>query len=423
MGEVVIPFKPRPWQHQAHQKARRYNVWVLHRRAGKTVLAVNRLIRKAVECPKTAVCAYIAPQYTQAKRVAWAMLQQFAKPIPGVTFNSSELCMTLPNGVRTYLLGAENPDPIRGLGLYHVACDEIAQWPERAWTQVIRPALSDHQGSADFIGTPMGYHNLFRSLYDTAAKGESWSRLDLNAEQTGIIPPKELAELRSELPPEDFAQEYMNDWSAAVRGAYFGQAMAQAEADGRITRVPHDPTLPVTTSWDLGMNDLTTVWFWQTLRTGEVRAIRCMAFQGTGLPDIVRTLDQLPYRYDRHIVPHDAKVRELGTGQSRVETARQLGMTWTVARNLSVIDGINAFRQLIPRVWFDTENCSEGIEALRLYRAEYQDERKVYRLTPLHDWTSHYADACRIFAVGSHGAKRDAGWQPIDYSNFNRAVI
>ena len=362
---------------------------------------MNRLILKALQAPSTSICAYIAPQYRQAKRVAWPIMKQYAGEIPGVQFNESELCMTLPNGVRTYLLGAADPDPIRGSGIFHAACDEIAQWPRVAWSEVIRPALSDYQGSADFIGTPFGMQNLFYELYNQAEDTPNWSRALLKWDDVNAISADEVAQIRKEVSEEAFQQEYECSFTAAVRGAFYGRIMAQAEEAGRIGHVPHDPALPVHTSWDIGVADSTVVVFWQVLRGGEVRMIDCREFQNTGLPEIKKELDGLPYTYDQHFAPHDIKVREWGgSGQSRLETARSLGIRFRVVRNISIRDGIEAVRVLLPRVWFDRKNCFTCIEGLKTYRTDYNEQREVFNLTPLHSWESHFADAVRMFAVG-----------------------
>jgi hypothetical protein len=237
---------------------------------------------------------------------------------------------------------------------------------------------------------------------------------------TNVLPESELASLKREMTEEEFSQEFLCDWSAAVRGAYFGKEMAAAERDKRITAVPYDPLLPVHTSWDLGINDLTTVWCWQ-VAGAQVRAIKVLAFQNTGLPDIAHQLRQMPWRWGTHYAPHDAKVRELGSGKSRQEIALSLGIKWDIVPEVGLMSGIEAARTLIPRVWFDREGCRDGIEALKTYRTEYDDIHRVYSLKPLHSWESHYADAFRYFAVGSQGRQPDR--RPIDYSQLDRAVI
>jgi len=409
----------RPWQRAVWENLQRFNVLVIHRRAGKTVLALLWLLEGAAR-PGT-VSAYIAPQFTQAKRTAWLYLQRFAGIIPGAQFNAAELLCTLPNDSRIYLLGAENPDPIRGVGLRRAVLDEVAQMPSRAWKEVIRPALADQQGEAMFIGTPMGMANMFYELYRDSESRPGWYRTLLTAYQTHALPDPELEALEREQGAEEFAQEMLCDWSAAVRGAYFGREMAAAEREGRIKAVPWDRTLPVHTSWDLGIADFTVIWCWQQAG-GEVRAIDLMQWTGSGLPDIIAELRKKPYQWGRHYAPHDIKVRELGSGRSRLEMAGSLGLRFEVVRNLDLMDGIEALRAMIPRTWFDREKCFMGIEALKTYRTEWDDNRRVFSLRPLHSWESHFADAARMFAV-SAGAGSIGDWEPVDYTQADRAVI
>jgi phage terminase large subunit len=401
----------RDWQLQAWATLKRFNVWVVHRRAGKTVLAIIWLLSQVAPI-KNGRGAYLAPLYNQAKRVAWDYLKRYAGLIPGTTFNEAELKATFANGSAIYLLGADNPHAIRGVGLNAAVLDEVAQMGPSVWRQVIRPALSDKKGAALFIGTPFGMANQFYELFRSAEALPDWARVYLTAPETETIDTDELVALQREMSPAEYAQEYLCDWNAAIKGAFWGPEMSQAEKDGRVTRVPHDPVLPVSTSWDLGMGDLTVVWYWQ-IAGAEIRAIRCEAFQGMGLPDIVRQMDTHKYRYEGHYLPHDAQVRELGTGRSRVEILQSLGVNPTVVPAQSLQDGIEAVRTMLPRCWFDRDNCGDGVEALKTYRTDWDDVHRVFKRTPLHSWESHYADAVRYFALGGLLAKPDR--RPIRY--------
>jgi len=416
--EVVIPYEPRDWQRDAYAMLERFTVLCVHRRAGKTVFCINWLIRQAIEKPGS-VCAYLAPQYSQAKRVVWTYLKDFAGVIPGTTFNEAELRCDLPGGSRIYLLGAENPHPLRGLGLDAAVLDEVAQMPRTAWSSVIRPALADKRGSAIFIGTPLGRANLFAELVHPRKPRPGWVSKVLTWKDTHVLPDDEIEALRAEMPPEEFEQEMECSFDATIKGSFFGKQFTDAEHDGRITSVPHDPGLPVTTAWDLGVNDSTVIWYAQVVGT-EIRLIDCDSFNNTGLPDIVKHLQAKPYNYDRHLFPHDVKVRELGTGKTRVETLRNLGLDASPVPNISIMDGINAARNLLPRCWFDREKCFEGIEALKLYRSEYNELKQVLSNAPLHDWTSDYADSFRYLAVAWQDRPRvDA---PLDYTERDKVL-
>lgn len=385
----------RAWQRETWAGLKRFNVIVAHRRSGKTVFSCLRLISELLQKPGS-VGAYIAPQYSQAKRVALEIIKRFLPP--GSDVNASELKITLPNQSRLYLLGAENPNPIRGLGLHFAILDEVAQMPSAAWSEVIRPALADQQGGAIFIGTPMGMSGLFYNLYQTAPDLPDWARFFLPYHATNALPDAEIEALRREMRPEAFEQEMECSFAAAVRGAYWGAEMAAAEKQGRITSVPHEAAALVHTSWDLGMADSTAIWYWQVVGR-EIHAIRYEEFQNTGLPEIVRHLKGHAYNWGDHIAPHDIAVRELGSGRSRIEVARELGINFLVAPQWRVNEGIEAFRTLIPRCWFDREHCGQGVEALKLYRADFQGTREVFAKQPLHDWASHAADSARYFAT------------------------
>lgn len=396
--EVVIPYTPRPLQRQVHDTLKRFSVIVCHRRWGKTVFAINELIRTTLTCTKKAPKThYICPLHKQAKAVAWDYCKEFSRPIPGIKVNESELRIDYPNGGRLQLLGADNVDGIRGIYSDHVVLDEFAQMSHRAWSEVIRPALSDREGKAIFIGTPAG-HNNFYDLYQRADELEGWGRHLYKASETDILPEGELKAARREMTDAEYAQEYECSWSAAIRGAYYAKEMAAAEDDGRVGNVPYDPMLEVVTSWDLGVADATAVWFWQ-VSGPEIRAIDYMEFQGLGLPDIIKQIDEKPYKYGQHIAPHDIAVRELGSGRTRHEIARSLGVEFTVAPNQRIAEGIAALRVMIPRIWFDKDKCKQGIEALKQYRTEYDDKRQVFRTNPLHNWCSHPADSARYFAI------------------------
>ncbi len=425
MGQVVTIGPPhRDHQQVAWDNQDRFNILVWHRRAGKTVYAVKWLIKHVLRCElKNPRGAYLAPLYRQSKAIAWQYAKDYSRDLPfDCNINESELRIQYPTGAEIRLLGAAEPDSLRGLYLDAVVMDEMAQMAPRAWTEVVRPALSDRQGRALLIGTVFGRANLFYEYYRDADIKDHWYRELLTVEDTGAITPQELELVRQDMDADEFAQEYMCDWDAAVKGSYFGQQMNEAERDGRITEVPHDPDLLVHTSWDLGMADSTVVCYWQKLTSGQIRCIDVDEYQNTGLSDIVRNMQTKPYRYGDHILPHDAKVRELGTGKSRVEVLRALGVQSRIAKALHVQDGIAAVRGLLPRVWFDRKRCFRLVEALKTYRSEWNDERQVFNKQPLHSWESHFADSVRYFAIMEKTGLQDVFTAP-DYSNLNRAAI
>lgn len=396
-------YVPHRWQAEIESRLKRFSVLVCHRRFGKTVLSVNRLIAAALATERPDWRgAYIAPTYKQAKTVVWDYLKRYLGPdsgVEGARFSETELRADLPGGARIRLLGANDPDSLRGVYLDGAVFDEVAQMPLRVWSEVIRPALADRRGWALFIGTPQG-RNVFWDLWRRAQRDPDWYGAMYRAGDTGLLDPDELAAARREMSAEEYEQEFECSFSAAVRGAYFGGLVAELERGGAVAAVPHEPELPVHTAWDLGMSDSTAIWFFQAAPGGEFRIIDYYENCGAGLDHYAGVLDGKGWTYGRHIAPHDIRVRELGTGKSRLEMAVSLGIRFDVCPNIPLADGINAVRAILPRCRFDAERCAQGLEALRHYRREYSERMNTFRPLPLHDWTSHATDAFRYLAVG-----------------------
>lgn len=388
---IVIPYSPRKAFLPFHNRKERFFCGVAHRRAGKTVAAVNDLIKAALTCDKPSPrFAYIAPWFAQAKDVAWGYLKQYTAPIPGVSVNESELRVDLPNGGRVRLYGADNYDRLRGIYLDGVVLDEFADMDPRAWSEVIRPALADRQGWAAFIGTPKG-QNAFYEVYERAVTTPEWMALCLKASETEILDPHELAALRAEMSEDEYAREMECSFDAAIEGAYYARLLNEGEA--RITRVPVDPILPVHAAFDLGIGDATAIWLAQFIGR-EIRLVDYIENTGVALDWYGKALRDRGHSYAPLILPHDAQARELGTGKSRVEMFEAMGFKTRVLPALPVEDGIETVRRMLPRTWIDAERCKAGVSAIKQYRAR-KDEKRRLQLGPLHDWTSHAADALR----------------------------
>lgn len=400
MKTRTIKYRPRKLAKAFHNRKQRYAVIVAHRRFGKTVAAINDLIKDALTIDRKDVrVAYIAPYYRQAKAIAWDYVLQYTKDIEGAVANASELRVDFPNGGRIRLFGADNYDAMRGLYFDAVVLDEPADFPASAWPTVIRPALSDRKGKATFIGTPKG-KNEFWEIYDRAKDDPSWFCAMFKASETDILDQEELDESRKAMGDDRYEQEFECSFEAAIVGAYYAKEMKQAKEDDRICNVPYDTGASVVTAWDLGVGDSTAIWFAQFVGQ-EVRIIDHYESSGVGLDHYAKVLHEKGYTYSEHILPHDVRVRELGTGKSRLETLDALGIhNVTIAPQLGVEDGIQAARTMIGRCWFDETNCARGVEALIQYRREFDERLKTWRGRPLHDWTSHSADAFRYLAVG-----------------------
>lgn len=396
MAEIVIPYKPREHQLSIHSAvdANRFTVAVAHRRAGKTVAAINHIIKAALQCEREAPrFAYIAPTYTQAKRVAWDYLLKYTQPL-SATANISELRVDF-YGRRISLYGADNPDSLRGIYLDGVVLDEVGDMNPKIWNEVVRPALSDRLGWALFIGTPKGA-NHFKDLRDRAEK--EWALLEFKASQTGIVPQEELDAARKEMGDDKYNQEFECSFNAAVEGSYYGAILNGLDQQGRFCEITRDDLCKTYAAWDLGVGDSTAIWIAQVAGQ-EVRLLDYIENHGQGLDWYVRELKSRNWEKAENLLPHDVEVRELGTGRSRLEMLREAGLDCTVLPRLPVDDGIAAVRRLLPRCWFDPKT-KQGLDCLRNYRREYDEKRNVFFDKPLHDWASHGSDAFRYLAVG-----------------------
>lgn len=394
-------YRPRLQFESFHKRQQRFACIVAHRRAGKTVACVNDLQDGALRCQNTRPrFAYLSPFLKQSKTVAWDYLKAAMDPLRvlGAQINESELRVDYHNGGQVRLYGADNMDALRGIYLDGVVLDEFADMDPRVWSEVIRPALADRKGWAVFIGTPKG-RNEFYKLFERSKSEADWFSLMLKASETGLIDKDELDLARRDLSEDQYAQEFECSFEAAIVGAYYGKLMRLAEEDKRITGVPYEPTAQVYTAWDLGIRDSTAIWFAQVVGR-EIRLIDYYEATGADLGHYVREIVGKPYLYAGHIVPHDAQAKELGTGKSRLEVLESLGLkNITVAPMHRVEDGINAVRTIIPRCWFDAKKCSRGIDALKLYRSEFDDKLQSLKPRPVHDWASHAADAFRYLAL------------------------
>jgi phage terminase large subunit len=408
-----MEFEPRDAFRPFHERSARWTCIVAHRRAGKTLASVADLVTRALATGKSAArYAYIAPFYTQAKAIAWDYLKRLSQDV-AERVSESELSVELANGSRIRLYGADNPDALRGIYLDGVILDEYGDMRPNVWGEIIRPLLTDRMGWAAFIGTPKG-RNHFTAIYDTARAESGWLCLTLKASETNLILPGELDDARRQMTPEQFAQEFECEFNVPALGAIYRVELSAARKDERIGMVGYDMRLPVATAWDLGVGDSTAIWFAQQAGT-EVRLIDYYEASGEGLQHYAKVLGAKPYTYGRHIAPHDIEVRELGTGKSRLEIARELGIRFEVLKASRLEDGINATRMAFNRLWFDEKHCARGLDCLSNYLRDYNDKLGEFKATPVHDWASHGADALRYLILGLRENKRTA---PIKYPSL-----
>ncbi len=409
---VEIGYEPRPQQWEIHNALAhaRFGVVVCHRRLGKTVLSVNQLIRGAVTCRlERPRFGYLAPTYAQGKSTAWDYVRHYSRFVPGAKLNETELRADFPNGGQVRIFGVDNPDRLRGLRFDGVVLDEYGLHPSKTYSEVIAPTLVDRGGWALFCGTPNGKNQFWEIKQHAqareAAGDKAWFYRQYKASQTGLLDSQYLNQARMIMTADEYAQEFECSFEAAVKGAIYAKELEAARESKRVTTVPYDPALPVETDWDLGIGDAMAIWFSQSTRSGEVRLIDYYEASGEGFPHYVKLLRDKPYSYGKHWAPHDIQVRELSSGRSRLEVAAAQGITFEVTPRLhhdvagEVEEGIHAARMLFPRCWFDAERCRAGLEALMNYRRDYNQRLNEFKATPVHDWSSHGADAFRGLAV------------------------
>lgn len=383
----------RPWQKQFFENAKSYNVLVLHRRAWKTVVAILFLIYKALQTKGS--YWYITPFRSQAKSVAWEMLNKFVSQIPWTEKNISELYISLPNWSRITLFWADNQDALRWLDLRWVVLDEYAQMSKNLYSEIIFPMINAHTDWwTTWIGTPK-WKNAFYDLYHKAITSDKYYTMYLNVYETWILPEEKIQEAKNEQDEESFRQEYLLDWDVAIKWSYYWKQIQELRDKGRIISHLYDNALWVYTAWDLWVNDSMVVLFFQYYNW-QIRIIDEYDAQWEGFPHFFDVLSNRKYNYIMHFLPHDIAVKELWTGLTRLETFQK--MFWydktQVLKRQSVEDWINMVRQILPKCWFDA-SLEKYLNIICEYRPKYDEKTEEFG-KPIH---CDYSDAIRYLAT------------------------
>lgn len=423
----VLQELPIGWSPRGHQGA----VWdalkalgrkridiVAHRRWGKDEVALHWAA--ASISGKPAVYWHMLPQAAQGRKAIWdavnphtglRRIDEAFPPAYRTRTVDADMKIEFWNGAIWQVVGSDNYDSLIGSPPFGVVFSEWSLADPLAW-QRVRPILQENGGWALFLWTPRGRNHATRAFEHRSGDPE-WFTLKLPATQTSVFTPEQLETERRELIGECgsaeegeamFRQEYLVDFDAATPGAYYAALLGDADRAGRIGRVPYDPALKVDTAWDLGMDDYTAIWFFQQAGR-EVRAIDYYEASGAGLDAIVRgAFGGKPYVFGTHHLPHDVMVRELGSGRSRYDTLRGLGLsTIDVGTARNPEERVNAARLMIPITWFDAERCALGLERLRAYRKRWSRANLSWS-GPMHDAASHGSDAFGEFALNRRGA-------------------
>lgn len=404
-------FKPRPYQVKfiyefEHSKKKRF-LLIWPRRSGKDVCALAILIRAATN--RIGTYFYVFPTFASGRRILWDAIdidgaRIMHKYIPEEIIesrNEQQMRIRLTNGSQILILGSDNYDTaIIGTNAVGMIFSEYALQDSMAWSLSI-PILNASNGWALFVSTPRGKNHLW-ALYNVALDNPNWFCQKLSLDDTCHVSVDEIRrEVEEGQMSEDLVQqEFYCSFDLGVEGSFYSKHMDNLRLKTQITSVPWEPYFPVHTAWDLGFNDPTCVIFFQKIGQ-TLRIIDCYENTKKGLDHYAKIVKEKPYTYGKHIAPHDIAVHDLGTGISRWKIMHDLGITFVrySSKQPSIEDGIEAVRRNLPKMWFDETNCKSLIKSLENYRQEFDVKRKVYKDNPLHDWSSHWADAARYLCV------------------------
>lgn len=410
-------------------------VAVWHRRAGKDLFGVNLAFTMGYLRP--GLYWHVLPTYSQGRKIVWNGKikdgRKFLDFMPeqlklGVHDNDMrmEFKTAIPGRTSIWqVVGSDEVDRLVGTNPLGLVMSEYSLQNPEAWN-LLRPILAENGGWVLFQYTPRGRNHGY-DIMNIAKKSPGWFFSLKTVKDTGAIPESAVEdERRSGMPEEKVQQEYYCSFEASLIGSYYGSHLKKARKEGRVAEdgtVQWEPRLQVCTAWDLGMDDTNVIIFYQLVGQ-DIRIISVYGESGEGLPHYAKKLRERDYVYERHFAPHDIKVRELTTGRSRIEVARGLGIRFEVVPKLAIEDGIEAVRSILPRCWFNMRD--PGVEtlvrALEEYTKEWDEEKKVFRERPLHNWASHYADAMRVLALGLGRVDKKTSLLPpaavADYSEF-----
>ena len=401
-----------------HNRSQRWAILVVHRRGGKTVASINDKIARILTFQPPIIrgqiarepgrFAYVAPFLNQARQIAWDYVKRYSQ---GMTkkISEAELSVTYFNDSKLTLYGADNPDAFRGQYFDGVTLDEYGMMKPSVWSEVLLPTLVDRKGWATFIGTPNG-PNHFRDLVREAAKEPSrWFYESHPVSETGLIDAEELNEMRKLMLPEEYAQEMECSFEASARGAYYSSEILRASAEVRITPLQADQAMPLHFIFDLGFRDDTATIAFQDAPDGYP-IIHAEADNLRPIRHYIARINEICLQYGctrgEVWLPHDAKAKTLQTGRSIVEQFISAKIIPKLVPNLDVLDGIAAARMLFPEIWFNEMPCEMLIEALKTYRRAWDEDKKAFSNQPIHDWSSHYADVFRYFAIVAQKTKQ-----------------
>lgn len=414
--EIVLDlYQPRPYQMEvfdAIDKGFKKIVIVWPRRSGKDITTWNIAIRQCLK--KVCLVQYILPTFGQARRCIFEAIS-----IDGIPFlefipkrlvkktNVADQKIVFFNGSVLQCLGGDTHDTsIRGTNPFMVVLSEYAYMNSEVYNTV-RPILAANGGTVVFLSTPYGKNHFWHMIQQVKDQPE-WLVLHKKTSDIQHIPEEILDQERRGMSEELFAQEYECSFDRGVDGSYYGKYLHRIRENGQVGHVAWDPGLLVHCAMDIGVNDATTIiWFQTDSAINTIRIIDCYSNSGLGLDHYAHILQEKPYRYGKYFAPHDLMVREWGGGAiTRYEKARQLDINFTILDQITIADGIENVWTHFPKFWIDKEKCRSLIHAIENYRREWDEQRQMYKNKPVHDHNSHYADALRYLCQALHKTKK-----------------
>lgn len=425
-----IPYKPSLTQLEVHNNLKQYNVIVLHRGLGKTRLCVEELKKRAIgQQVRGADYIYAAPTRVAAERIVWKMLKEgltyyatdddgnrtkdtadnyILKPLEDVKIREDKLTVTfLHNNATIHVVGTDDPDALRGIHPYGIVMDETGQHAREVWTQTLMPAAQRYDAFVIFIGTPKG-NNLFRELYNLGSSIDdgTWYTLYKDVYNTGLYDAKKIEQIRRSMPVAEFEQEYLLKWDSTFNGAYYADYLNNGDF-GIITDVPYDPSHPVITGWDLGVQDLSVIWFAQQI-DNKLHLIDYYEASDKDIYSLVSIVKNKPYRYAYHVVPHDISARSQTSYNldTRENVMKRCGMKLVTAPKMDKIESISVVQSKMYTVRIDKVKCRAGIEHLRQYSADIDKITGQPKGTPNHKH-SDAPDALKTLITGMRKAANE----------------
>ncbi len=386
-----------------------------HRRAGKDKTFWNVFIAKTQERP--GLYLYMLPTTSQAKKVIWKgqdkegikFLDHLPKDLIKGKPHQADMSIDLKNGSVIMVLGSDNYDRIVGTNPIGVVFSEYSIADPLAW-DYIRPILAENNGWAMFCYTPRGKNHGYK-LYNNNKDNPKWYVSKLDVTQTfddegnrAISEDAVQDEIDSGMDEATVDQEFYLSFNAIGQGVIYKDEIIRMKKEDRVCRIPSDTRLKVNTCWDLGYSDDMAIWFYQVLGK-EIRLVyfyrSCLQGMQHYIEEMLRFKKENDFDYGKHYGPHDLAVHELMSGESRIATAKAMGIRFEKPVNAPKVkaDGINAVRQLFPRLWIDSERCEDGLNGLESYSREYDEKLKVYKDTPKHDWASNVADSLQTLGL------------------------